>query len=603
MKKAIPLVALVVAALVGVYSWRKTPARPEADATTPASASAGLKNEQASYTVHLTVQQRKEGAALPILEFNASLQQNWNAQGAAECLSEWSSIEGLTMMGQAVQQSQLQTLRNQAILSVYDAKEQNFVHYLPKDFPAQYVPFQLGLLHKIILPFTREQLQVGVVARSETDEVGGYKAEYTIKKIAEGFDVSKKWLYYNSQAMKVDGEANAIDYTLAEDGRLVGAKGRVTIHYRQGESAHYTTEFNVGLTGRRLVASKALKREAMKPSDFKQIAQDMAANDPNHMSFEEAMKTLDSIDEKTDSSEVYRVFSNLKAEVIKDPAKAGQLFEKINRTSSRDPSSKRQLTAVFGALAQSEDTAIAESLATLATSPQCADSFCKVQAIVGLSDHPFPSELTAEKMLEIGRSSPDLEIAGTALLAAGSVGRKLDTSLPELPKALIAELNNPAKAPIKSTVLAAMGNHGNGDYLTSLESYAKSAKDVSLQASAVYSLRYLPQESVNATLLSVLSQSKDKNVMSEAIKAIQYRNFSPEQYQSLARTSGALSDKDLAQAAARLLVQAYRDDPKLDAPVQTLRDETRVQGVKDYLNGEIKRIEEAQNAGTGNRQP
>lgn len=584
MKKILPLLALLLVVLAAVI-WLK---KPQDSAPAPEGAAAEGSSDQAIYSVRVDIRQRTDSGEAPAMGFAATLAQHVQAEG--EFVSQWEAIEELSMMGQAVAADVRDGLLRKAVLSSYDSGESDFAHYLPQDFPAPFVPFQLSFMRKVLLPFPLEQLKEGTVSRTENDEAGSYRAEYVIRPTGDGFEVNKIWQQYLAAGVKVDAEENSLHYVLAKDGRLVSLDGRVTLHYRQPQPAHFSSEIHVRRKGSQAKAGTArVAKEQMKKTD----ARDMApptANDPNRMSFGEAMTKLDAISDKSDSAEVYNLFSTLKAEVIRDPSLAREVFDKIRKTSERDPSSKRRLTVLFGALAQSEATEIAETLANEVQ--QCPDSFCKVQSIVGVSDHPHPNEASAEKMLEIGRNSSDAEIAGTALLAAGSIGRKLDDSLPQLPQALISELNNPAKAEIKSTVLAAMGNHGNPEYLASLENYARSSKDVSAQASAVYSLRYLPQESVNQTLLSVLSESKNKNVMAEAYKAIEYRNLSAEQYHDLAKNSAALSDRDLAQAAARVLLQAYRDDPKLEGALETLRNETKVPDVRDYLDGEKKRLEE-----------
>lgn len=583
MKKILPFLLLLILIAAAVFYLKKGDESPAPEGGD------GSPSETMLYGVRVDIRERKSGHDVPVLLLNGALKQY--EQAPLEYVSQWTAIDELTVLGQTISGSARDGMIGKNSLSSYDNAERDYIHYIPEDFPAQMLPFQLGFLRKIFLPLTLDQLKEGSFSRNESDEAGAYKVEYTIRATANGFEVDRVWQQYVAPGVKVDASENAMHFVLSKAGQLEALNGRLTLHYHQPE-AHYSTEIQIQKKGSEAKASKALvQKEQLKKTDSRSIAQS-ANDDPNLISFKEAMNRLDAISDKSDSKEVYLLFSSLKAEVIKDPSHAREIFDRINATSARDASSKRRLTILFGALAQSEATEIAENLANEVQ--LCPDSFCKIQSIVGVSDHPNPSEATAEKMLDIARQTSDDEIAGTALLAAGSIGRKLDASLPDLPKALLQELNDPEKAEIKGTILAAMGNHGNPEYLQALEGYAKSNPDPSLQASAVYSLRYLPQESVNQTLLSVLSESKNKTVMSEAFKAIEYRNLSQDQYQSLAKTSAALSDKDLAQSAARVLLEAYRDDPKLSAPLDTMREGTKFPEVRDYLNGELKRMEEEQ---------
>lgn len=539
--------------------------------------------DEALYAVKIKATQKSSGPESIQIELDGTLSQI--KQSENEYVSEWKDIGKLSLMNAASDPNTSAIFLHKPMITTIDGRD--ITHYLGKDFPKGLMAFQLSLLQKIFVGVKADGDKP--ILRTEKDEVGSAKVQYVFAKEGKNFKVTKTWTQYLEDYIKIDAVDNQLVYGLGPDGRLLSVEGTLTLHYRKPTSTHFTTYISVALKDHKPVTASQPKvaKESLQKTNMEQaIAISRQAPEQGQMTYEEALQKLDTITDKTDSIEVYAVFSALKADVITNPDHASTLVSKILDSKDRDPSARRRMSAMFGALAQSQAPAIADSLANLVT--DCPDNFCKVQAMLGLNDHPNPSGANAAKMMQIANSTTDSEISGTALLAAGSIGKKLGTALPDLPKEMIAELNNPQKADMKSTVLAAMGNHGAADYYPALQS-SLTAPDSNVRSAAVYSMRYLPNSEVNSTLVNVVLKEKDNDVTREAFKALQYRNLTDEQYVTVAEKSATLDNKDLQQDAARLLIEAYHDNPKTaEASLKALQEKTKFQAVKDYISEEMK---------------
>jgi len=589
MKKAV-LVLLVVILGIALYFGFRKGGSTSVNTHDIAGIEAPPPGSKAFYTVTIKATQKSNSSETVLIDLDGTLSQL--KQNDHEYLSEWQDISRLILMGSPVDAKSSAVFLRQPMVSSLEGD--SYTHYLGNDFPPSLMTFQLSFLQKIFVGL--KPGEPAVISAKEKDEVGLANVQYEFSKEGANVKVIKTWLLYAEDYIKVDAVDNHLTYGIAPDGRLLSVEGRLTLHYRQPTETHYTTNISVVLRDHKKVdTAKPIAKETLRKTDVASAASaGRAAVDQNEMTYEQAMQKLDAITEQTDSKDVYAVFSALKADVITNPDHSTALVNKILEIKERDPSSRRKLSTMFGALAQSQSPAIANQLADLAT--QCPDNYCKVQAIVGLNDHPFPNETNADKMLEIARGTSDAEISGTALLAAGSIGKKISDTLPELPKALIAELSDPAKVEMKSTVLAAMGNHGVADYYPSLEANLQS-KDANVRSAAAYSMRYLPNPEATNTLIGVVQKESDDDVKREAIKALQYRNLSGEQYVSVAETSATLENKDVQQNAARLLVEAFHDNPKIaEAALRTLQDQTKFKDVKDYIESELNPPVAAPNA-------
>lgn len=533
--------------------------------------------DEATYEVSVSLLQSQGGQGdSQALLLTGELKQQVLADGGYR--TQWTRIDSFTLLGEDASDAR-PALLSQPFLSYFSPQTSRFEHRSAAALPETLRKIQANMLDKMLLPFPAGESPTLAGERAEKDDLGPYTVFYRSQATEGGLTIERQWLGYAGASIQVEPGLDLLTYDLKSSGRLARLEGSLAL----GIGPHrYLNKISVRLSG-----SQAPSREQpmSKPQDLQAI--EGSPNEhvprPTQARFSENLKELEAINEHSEGKAAYQVFSQLKEDLIAQPELGQKIADLILRTTERDASSQRRLSILFGALAQSSSAQHAELLGELAQ--QCADKFCKVQALVGLSDHKHPTGNAAAKIMDLARQKGDKEVQGTALLAAGSLGHKLPQELSELPALLQAQIDDPALAPIKSTVLAAMGNHGDAAYRQILEREL-GAKSIKHRAAAVYSLRHIP--GAQKTLLGLLDDKQDKVVLGEAYKALAYQNLASDEYRELAQKSLLLKDQDLQTAAARTLVRAYEREPeKLKEVLWQFSEETSYQGVKDYVAAEI----------------
>ena len=548
-------------------------------------------SDEAEYEVSFSVKQKvdldvKDPSERTLLSMEGSLSQYPNASG--DIVTEWNDLRKLVIIDRKSDPASFQNiLHKKSVTNIDNGVVQ---HFLGDDFPREFMRTQLALLDRIFIrvPFAG----TGSVTKDEVEDSTPFKAQYNFGRDEGIAIVEKIWLAFDKKGMTVDPNANSIRYYYASNGRLLAAEGSLHLDYTAPNRSDVRVDLSMKLRGGQALTDdkKAVSRSELKSFDSKRVEEsDDQIQAAHELPFDEAMIKLAAMTDQTDARDVYRVFSALKSHVRADPSLAKKLVARILATKERDPSSRRQMSAMFGALAQSKNSDIANTLGDLAE--VCPDNYCKVQAIVGLNDHTAPTQQSAAKMIELAAISSDQEVAATALLAAGSIGHKINDQLPELPKTLIKIYNDPAKDGIKSSVIAAMGNHGHSEYWPVLEAGLKD-KEPTLRAASVYSLRNLPNEPVNDTIVNVIEKDESKSVVREALKAMAYRQMTADEYMKIAVKSASFDNQELQEDAARAMVDAYKANPApLEGAIKTFHDNARFPNVKVYIETQSKPAE------------
>lgn len=498
--------------------------------------------------VKLSQDQMGRGASTALLlagEFRQVLLAN------GQFSSRWTRIDTFKVLGQDPKAG-AQAILDQFVVSVFDEEKARFDHQSAQEMPEFLQKLQANLLNKILLPVPPGSLPQLEGVHEESDEIGLAQVSYQSHQDDRVHRIERSWLSYSGPGISVESDAHHFTYEYNGEARLVKMDGRLGLDLK---GLRYSSEITLRMLGSDASPTPVT---SVPKSSLKTI------NISNHdqtdiepaLLYEESLKHLDSLEHNSPSTEAYQIFSNLKQDLVRHPQHGDELAARILGNPSRDASSKRRLTVLFGALAQSESSHHTELLADL--SRQCPDSFCKVQAVVALSDHQNPSEQAAERVLEMAKQQGDAKLQSTSLLAAGSLGYKLGKKLPQLPTLFAEQLSDPNMQALKSTILAAMGNHGDAEYLPTLQTFLE-AKDINQRAAAVYSLRYIPGADQN--LLEMLQPNQDKVVISEAYKALEFRNLTQKDYRSLVQSSLNLKDQDLQLAAARTLLRLFQAAP------------------------------------------
>lgn len=576
---------------VGFFIWKQKARKP------PEKKSA-LSDKADDYQISISVRQKSGAEAeSPLISAEGILQQWMQSLEPREYVSEWTEVKELIVMNSAADEGMGQNLLNKLIVSSLEGAD-GYAHFFGKGFPQDMIPFQVGILQRILLPFSvNSMLTSSPLERNEGDEIGLAKVRYELKSVGDGFEVIKTWLRYEQEGIKVDEHARVVRFELDRNERLKTAEGKIILHYRQAMPARYTIELAVKWLGDRpkTLGKIPPQRESMQRIGRLELAQAVAQTEHKDLfSYDEAMQKLDKVTDQTASSDVYSIFSSLKEEINREPGHAAGLIQRILATKERDASARRRLSILFGALAQTYDAGISTQLASMVG--RCADTYCKVQAAAAVNSHPNPSEAAAKEMLRVSDRANDPEVASTALLAAGSAGRRLEGKVENLTKHLLDDLSDPRKESTKTAILAAMGNHGDSEYLGALQSYSV-AKDPSYRSAAIYSMRYLPQETVDDVLVAAAGDA-DPSVVREAYKAMEYRDLSADSFHVLAKKAAAYSDPELQRTAARIFLQAYREDKdKVEAALENFKSNTKMPDMKELLETEVEKIDQEQAAG------
>lgn len=578
---------------VGYFLWKSKLSGPG-----PRS-KADLSSDQAfDYQISIQVRQKTGAEAETLLISADGVLEQWVSKvNPREYVSEWAGLHELNVMNKTAEAEMRESLLHKLVVSRLEENE-GFVDYFGRDFPKDLIPFQVSLLQRILLPFAAsETISSSPLSRNEGDEIGIARVRYDLQTLGSGYQAKKTWLRYDQEEIKVDEHDRTIRYEISADERIISAEGKIVLHYREAVPTRYTIELSVKQIGEK---PKTLGRippqlESMERIGRIELARVVSRGENKAtFSYDEVMKKVDQVNEQTSSTEVFTLFSSLRDELNREPERASEVIQKILANKQSDTSTRRRLSILFGALAQTNDPGISTQLAKLVD--KCSEAFCRVQAASAVNAHPSPSVEAAKEMLRISDRSPDVSVASAAILAAGSAGRRLEGKFEDLPKHLLKDLADPKKEGLKASILSAMGNHGDSEYLAALQSYSISS-DPHLRATAIYSMRFLPQESVNDVLVAAAGDS-DVSVASQAYKAMEYRDLPADAFQVLAQKAIAYENMDLQRLAGRIFLQTYREDKaKVAAALETFKNGTKFPEVKEYLETEAKKIDEEQAAG------
>ena len=201
-------------------------------------------NDEALYDVTVKTTQRsatREGTVISLTGVIAQVR-----QGDNDIVTEWREINDFTLMDQAIDSSISDALLKKASLTTLTGGEVQ--HYLPKDFPAGLMTFQLSFLSRLLVPVIGDSNSP--ILRTEKDEAGTAKIQYDYAQEGQNLKVLKTWDRYVQDAIKIDANDNLLTYVLTSERRLIQVKGVLTTHYREPASIHFTTAVDVRVYSR-----------------------------------------------------------------------------------------------------------------------------------------------------------------------------------------------------------------------------------------------------------------------------------------------------------------------------------------------------------------
>ncbi len=589
MKKLIYLALLLMASvLVWVLAFKKPGSHEAALALYKQHGLA--PDREAAYRVRLKATQRVKGKEESVIaNLDGTLSQVEQSPGVI--VSRWTEITRLSSGASEASAAQMQEILNKPIMTTFSEGEHK--HFFTKDFPKEWFRMQVNIMQRLFIPPLAGRGES--FTNNEKEELGEYLVLYKVAQKTGYDEVGKTWKSYENPDIVLDKKKKIVTYFIARESRLIAADGDLVFVHNALEGTQFIISLTVDLVrvGPKAQTKLPAQADEFKVADDKKIKEiALATATLSTIGFDEALKRLVAIDEKTDSRDLHYIFDALKTELRSNPGRVGELRQTIMGITARDEGAKRQLAAAFGAMAQSDQPSIANVLADMAN--ECKDLFCKDQAIVALNDHTAPTPLSGRKMLDIVKSKPDTDTASGAVLAAGSIAFKIGDQIPETQQALIDAYRKPDNGDMKRSILAAMGNHGAPQYLPVLKESLKS-KESMVRSTSLYSLRQIKLPEVDEILTSGIESEKDGSTLVEGLKAMVYRDLSRSQYERIAKKIATIKNEDLANDATRFMIKAYDRNPvALEPCLIVLKEKSAVPTVKSVITREIKAMKEAQ---------
>ncbi|MBC7660906.1 MAG: hypothetical protein H7249_14515 [Chitinophagaceae bacterium] len=550
-----------------------------------------IKPEKVSrYTFHVETRLASSEPGLgetSLLAFEGVLDQ-FN-QGDHEFQSEWSAISRFTMRGIPLTTHQIDSLVHNPMISIQEYP--NFVHLLPKTWPIGFETMQLNFLQKFFPPvdLNGPPSALGL----ENDEFGQYNVKYQLDRSAEGFTVLRTYSQMMTNNGRFDTQDNTVRYNYSKDGTLTHAEGEVDLHLPDNSSVK--TYLLIELSGTHAPERETvyLPRTQMSTAAIGNIHQEVPTEKPQSslMSMDAAFTLLDKLDFKDTAETRTDILHALIYDLYYNPEHIARVREKILSISGRDEDEKVRLSTLCSALAATEISQGAEVLASLAKK-DCPDDFCRDEAAFAYGMHNKPTPESAQSILEVAERTSNPELASTAYLASGSAGSRLGDKFTQLPAALDDGLKKFPSGNMHNSILLAMGNHGDQSYYPALKNDLHSV-DSDTRAAAAYSLRSLPNDSVNTTLLDMFDHEANFAVSLDIMRAMFARNFAAEEYIRIAKKA-ADAQQAVQESTADMLLQAYGENHNnsLDA-IKVLRAATKLDDVKAIIDEKLAAIEKA----------
>ncbi|MEZ4473214.1 MAG: HEAT repeat domain-containing protein [bacterium] len=256
---------------------------------------------------------------------------------------------------------------------------------------------------------------------------------------------------------------------------------------------------------------------ALDPTRDRDLIDDQLIADADAAALLAEVARIDALDAAHPDTQKWRgvVLGRLAALVRQDPAVAAELAAQIRRA----PEATGEVSLLLGALGSSGVAEGTNALAGLLADELPAGVERSVLTHLALADAKTPEAATA---LSEALDGPQGDVAGAAL---GAQARALADEHPEAVEgyldALIARYLDAATPAERLAALQALGNTGSPRILP-LVSGLLVADDPTLAAEAVFALRFIPGDEVDALLLGVLARGDARAPV--ALAAIAFRD-------------------------------------------------------------------------------
>lgn len=557
------------------------------------------EGQQANYRLSFQLNQKPEGGQ-DLVPFKLDGKVIVYRGSAGELVTEWSDLSEYDVLGSPVPQKIVTAMVDEPFVTRPGAN-QDLEHFIGENFPGRYLGMQIGLLDKIFIP--RPHFQEESQNRRERDEFGEFNVQYSYSRDSDGksYTVERKWTQSLDNRVLVDASANSFRYTYSSGGLLQKVRGRLIYNYRnsRGGTDVYTQDLAMELESSEEISASRVSQSTrdIPKADLpraelasKQALAQEDLNDtmPTIENIEEALVRVDNFTPDSPGSEQQEIFQTIKFGVLANPSEATQVYGKILSIKGEDDISEAKSSLLFGALTSTHLPEVADTFADMAEST-CPNDVCRMQAITSLNIHNSPSVANAKSMLKIAHESTEENLVSAAYLATGSIASKTNSDSSELSQALLTDLGKASERK-KITILQAMGNHGSSEYYPVLEKEAKS-QDTLEKASAVYSLRNVPNENATQVLISSLDINGSDIVNVNALRALSQKSLAPPDQIKVAEALVSSADNDVQAAVTDLLLANYKANVEgASDAIAVFKDKAKSVELKNYLDEAVDEI-------------
>jgi HEAT repeat protein len=220
---------------------------------------------------------------------------------------------------------------------------------------------------------------------------------------------------------------------------------------------------------------------------------------------------------KTPHRDVYRLFLETKQRFHEHPEELEAIDQERLITPPKDEAERRQLSLMFGALAQSDQPQAWPYIAHALQANN--DEFIGFQAVSAASDFAQPPHEAYELLSAVYHKHPNEEIRNSAFLAMGSIARANHAVSDQIVADIVESFAGTDDPWQLDVALAAAGNHGDVRYLPYIQKSARHSSDM-VRARAVFAARRINDPTVTRWIVETAAADTSPRVQMEAIKAL-----------------------------------------------------------------------------------
>lgn len=269
------------------------------------------------------------------------------------------------------------------------------------------------------------------------------------------------------------------------------------------------------------------------------------------LNVENLLQELRGVTSKTANRDAYQIFQRLKERFGEYPEELVALDNVPYTQDPKNADEKRQLSIIYGALAQSKQAAAWPYLAKALAEGQ--SEFVGFQAVSAAADFRNAPDSAYAELSAVAKQHPVPYIRSSAQLALGSVARSNDAIAAKVQIDLLeageAALSQPRNMDV---VLAAMGNHGSSQYLEFITKMTRHS-DERVRARAVFALRGISEPEVQSLITQAAITDPATRVKEEGIKALAERAHFEEVVTSIGAIGESSRDDGIQAQAARIV--------------------------------------------------